>query len=832
MWRSSHPTMPLAVMNGGDMRGRSRLRRATSVALVLVLAAGVAACRPQWPVEGPGGGHPDRGFRGLLRGTEQAPWQVQAGVEQLTVTGATPGQPLTLYGTRQRKLLTLLADADGQAHFAYLPPEHATLQSGPGLDMSGLDVVGGTVVEPGRYIVIDDSAQPRLASAVVTVGGRDDLPDPALYDDQQLTGARLDILGNVAPGSSLEEGFQYLEMRDGVKLSAMVRFPDEAFYGRGPWPTVVEYSGYSPSNPASEEAGVRVARAMGYATVSVNMRGSGCSGGVFDVFNPAQMADGYDTIEIVARQPWVKGAKVGMVGLSYSGISQLFTAATNPPHLAGITAQSVIADPWLQAWPGGIFNSGFTQQWIKERNEAAAPGGSSWVTRRIAAGDTVCAAHQPLRNQILGFESLVHSLSSYTPSAAARDLRLLVRDIEAPVFLSGAFQDEQTGPQFTTMLDDFESTDVLRVNLWNGRHPDGYGPANLMRWFEFLELYVADRVPVLPPIMRLGLPPVLADQFDLADVELEPDRFAGFGADLEAARAAYQAEEPVRVLFESGAGANEVGEPGGTFALDLESWPAPQAEPATLYLGADETLTPDEPRRRDPGGVDSFRFDPDAGGSTLFGGTGDYPLLSRLWNVDWTRFDPGDELSYLTAPFEQDTVFAGPGYARLYVASDATDVHVQVSVSEVRPDGTEYLIQNGWLDLGHRAEDRRRSEGLEVVHPFTERAHRPLTPGEFVEARIDIPSFAHAFRAGSQLRLSVATPGRNHATWEFENPDYGGAVPTNQVAHTGRMPSALVLSWIEGVEVPAVPPAPCPALRGQACRPFVATENSPGTTPG
>ena len=63
-----------------------------------------------------------------------------------------------------------------------------------------------------------------------------------------------------------------------------------------------------------------------------------------------------------------------MVGLSYSGITQLYTAATNPPHLAGVVAQSVIADPWLQAWPGGIFNSGFTQQWIKERNAASVPG--------------------------------------------------------------------------------------------------------------------------------------------------------------------------------------------------------------------------------------------------------------------------------------------------------------------------------------------------------------------------------------------------------------------------------------------------------------------------
>ncbi|HEX6418402.1 MAG TPA: CocE/NonD family hydrolase [Acidimicrobiales bacterium] len=806
----------------------TRRRRAGLAAVAALLAVVAGAGEPAW--SGPAHGEPGDGggFRALLRGTEAAGWEVRPGVEQLTVTGAAPGQPLTLYGPGRDKLVTLRADADGQAHFAYVPDEHVTLQSGPDLDIGALDVVAGGVVEPGRYVVVDDTARPRLASAVLTVPGRDDLPSESLYEGQHLTGARLDVLGNVVPGSSLEDGFQYLEMRDGVELSAMVRFPDEALYGPGPWPTVVEYSGYGPSNPASEEPGVRLARALGYATVSVNMRGTGCSGGVFDVFNPAQMADGYDIVETVARQPWVAGGRVGMVGLSYSGISQLYTAVTDPPHLAGITAQSVIADPWLQAWPGGIYNAGFTRQWIQQRNRAAAPGGTSWVTQRIAAGDATCAAHQPLRNQIIDFEALSHSLTHHNEAAAARDLRRLVGDITVPVFVSGAFQDEQTGAQFTAMLDDFDRAEVLRVNLWNGRHPDGYGPANLMAWFEFLELYVAERVPVLPPLMRLALPGVLADQFDVEDVELGPDRFSSFGDDVAAARAAYEAERPVRVQFESGIGADEVGEPGGTFTLEVDTWPAAEAEATTLYLGGDETLTPARPRGR-AGGVDGFRFDPDAGGTTLFGPAGsDYPLLARLWDADWTRFGAGEELSYLTEPFAEDTVFAGPGYARLFVASDAADVHVQVSVSEVRPDGTEYLVQNGWLDLGHRAEDRRRTDGLEVVHRFTERAWRPVPDGRFVEARIPIPSFAHAFRAGSQLRLTIATPGRHHATWAFENPDYGGALPTHRVGRTAGMPSALVLSSLDGVDVPNVPPAPCPGLRGQPCRPFVPTENAPG----
>ena len=303
-------------------------RRLMAVALVVVLALTAVGCRRLRP--------DSDGFERWLRGTEPATWQVRAGVEQVTVTGAEPGQPLTLYGRapgarsgrRPERLLTLLADDHGQAHFAYVPGEHATVPSGPDLDFGDLgDMADGSVVAAGTYVVRDDSRSPALATGRIRVSGRDDVPEPALYESQELTGARLDVLGNPLPGSSLEDGFQYLEMRDGAVLSAMVRFPDPSLYGAGPYPTVIEYSGYGPSNPASEEAGGRLARAFGYATVSVNMRGTGCSGGVFDVFNPAQAADGYDAVEIVARQPWVLDGRVGMVGLSYSGISQLYVAA-------------------------------------------------------------------------------------------------------------------------------------------------------------------------------------------------------------------------------------------------------------------------------------------------------------------------------------------------------------------------------------------------------------------------------------------------------------------------------------------------------------------------
>ena len=308
-------------------------------------------------------------------------------------------------------------------------------------------------------------------------------PTPRSTTARTLTGARLDVLGNPKPGSTIDEGFQYLEMRDGVRAERQRPLPRRRpSTGPAPWPTVVEYSGYSPSNPASEEAGVRIARALGYATVSVNMRGTGCSGGVFDVFNPAQMADGYD-VDRDRRPPRTgcSAARSAWSACPTRASPSSTRRPPNPPHLAGVTAQSVIADPWLQAWPGGIFNSGFTQQWIKERNAAVVPGrhraGSPAASRPATPS---APAHQPLRNQNPDFENLARSLDELharrpRPATCAAG----PRHRGARVHQRGVPGRADRPPVHARCSTTSTRPPRCRVNLWNGRHPDGYAPANL-----------------------------------------------------------------------------------------------------------------------------------------------------------------------------------------------------------------------------------------------------------------------------------------------------------------------------------------------------------------
>src|ERR671922_2305722 len=130
---------------------------------------------------------------------------------------------------------------------------------------------------------------------------------------------------------------------------------------------------------------------MGFTVVDVNMRGTGCSGGAFDFFETLQNLDGYDVVETVSRQPWVAHNKVGMLGISYGGISQLFTAQTRPPSLAAIAPLSVIDGVQTTLYPGGILNTGFAVNWAKERIHDAKPaspnGGQGAAYKRVQQGD-------------------------------------------------------------------------------------------------------------------------------------------------------------------------------------------------------------------------------------------------------------------------------------------------------------------------------------------------------------------------------------------------------------------------------------------------------------
>ena len=318
-----------------------------------------------------------------------AAFDVAPGTEQVTVTGAEPGAPLDVVDRDGALLATGVADANGAFVARRLP--------------------GGAIVS-----VRSDGA----TSDEVKVMARGDAPPASFFAEQRLP----------------TDGLGYVETRDGTLLSASVWLPGPA--DAGPYPTVVEYSGYTPSDPESQGF-PDILNGLGYAYVGVNIRGTGCSGGSFRYFEYTQSTDGYDVIETVAAQPWVLGNRVGMVGVSYPGISQLFVAQTQPPSLAAITPFSVIADSAISTlYPGGILNTGFAVEWTRQRQADAEPLGQQWAADRIAAGDEVCEDNQDLRLQNPDLLADIEANAFWTDEVAA-DLapRLFVDRITVPTFV-------------------------------------------------------------------------------------------------------------------------------------------------------------------------------------------------------------------------------------------------------------------------------------------------------------------------------------------------------------------------------------------------------------
>ena len=296
-------------------------------------------------------------------------------------------------------------------------------------------------------------------------------------------------------------GYGYLTTRDGTSLAIDVRLPASP----GPYPTLVEYSGYGYANPAGAQSGIsQILNLLGYAVVDVNMRGTGCSGGAFDYFEKLQSLDGYDVVETVARQPWVLNGRVGMAGVSYGGISQLFVGATAPPHLAAITPLSVIDNTATTLYPGGLLNTGFAVKWAQDRVDDAKPAsptdGQGWAYKRIQEGDQICKANQTLHTAAADLIAKISKNRYFRPRVAnPLSPATFVHNIRVPVFMACQFNDEQTGAHCPNLADRFTSTRRKWFTYTNGFHIDSLDPETFNRWFDFLELYVAQRRPQYPP---------------------------------------------------------------------------------------------------------------------------------------------------------------------------------------------------------------------------------------------------------------------------------------------------------------------------------------------
>lgn len=168
-----------------------------------------------------------------------------------------------------------------------------------------------------------------------------------------------------------------IPMRDGMELPTNIYFPDGK---AGKYPCVLIRQ---PLGKESIDPNWFTHLKEGYVVAIQSTRSScdetgKCLPYVTD--GCGELADGYDTIEWLAKSEWTNG-KVATIGTSATGITQLLLAPSAPPHL--VCQYVEFAAPSLfqyAVWPGGQFRKEQVEGWLKVHKRDASV--TDWIHKQ------------------------------------------------------------------------------------------------------------------------------------------------------------------------------------------------------------------------------------------------------------------------------------------------------------------------------------------------------------------------------------------------------------------------------------------------------------------
>ena len=582
----------------------------------------------------------------------------------------------------------------------------------------------------------------------------------------------------------------FVTMSDGVQIALNVRMPNGYEEGKT-YPTIFEMNGYDGGSsdgdePAPANEGSRVLSKQfydDYVTVHASVRGTGCSGGEFDLFSWRSALDGHELIGWIAEQGWSNG-DIGIYGHSYGGITGFMVAATRPPELDAVSVSGLIDDLYRGiVYPGGVSNYGFPLLWTGGVRNVYDIGGGFFYGLDEGGAEDGCVANAPTKSRTVLNDAIVQGLQDTDNTwFQARSLVNYAERINVPIHISGAYQDEQTGPRGPYHLfEEVTNAPVRRLLMTNGDHgtqQDG----------KFLE---PDRKEFL-------------DYFLIGDGNLPgqtvtscPSANANPNACTTSAVPARYEESSVVTFLENLKGENDV-----PVAMEDSSFPLSSTVWTDVYFGPDGKLSTEAPGKE--GGSDTYLSgSPRQSWSYQGGHTTGAPLTTE-------DAHGVDELVFSTKEFEEPTAMIGPSTATLYMSSTAPDTEIFVEVIDEAPDGSRYYVQRGMLKASHRAIQGRLSDKLADGTIY--RPHRPHTnptniePGKIYKYLVEIFPFGHVFRPGHRLIVKVHTPPAADSYYAYIPKRPAGA---NTLFHDAERPSSLMLPFVplDGIQLKAAPGA-------------------------
>ena len=588
-------------------------------------------------------------------------------------------------------------------------------------------------------------------------------------------------------GEQVADGYEresfYLPMRDGCRIAIDLLHPTrdgERVAGR--LPTVLHATPYRRAFEISGGAGTaaRYARELrgmepgelvtqyeerpiareliqrGYHFASIDIRGTGASFGA--EYGDSWLAgqDAAAVVEWIAEQPWSSG-RVGMVGISYEGMMQFFTAGHRPKGLSCIAPQY----PGLpQCYvDGGLAISSFARVWERlhkniSENEPSAPvDGSDGIDLRAEAE----AQRSPDSYRwVEAFSEMdprdVTRMSSYDglrrrrprPDLGMGDLPSgwqesceIINASGVPTYLVTGWWD-LTFPGY--LIDAFNRLDVPRkliVGPWN--HGQG-GDPELLRWFDYWLKGIDNGVMDEPQVH-------------------------------------YGASEPS----------------GATVWKSAPRLPLPEAQPRSHWLTADRRLSAE--RAND---AEHLSYEVDHGVSLGTMSRHSYYVDDLYINTVDLNARTERCLTFTSEPLGDDIEITGWPAVQLEVSTTSDRGAVVVTLEQIDEDGAAAYLSEGFLNLAHRrvGDDPGGHEGP-VWHSWSKADLAPVQPGAAMDIQIEMYPVSCIIRAGQRIRLTIAAADADNLVVPTQGGEASLAITVG-----GERASRLLLPTVNETMVP------------------------------
>ena len=512
----------------------------------------------------------------------------------------------------------------------------------------------------------------------------------------------LAVLAASAPAAIAAQEVRELEFTasDGVSLFATVsgKAPLE------PRPLVVEYSPYG-QGPGGPPVGAR------FNYVQVHARGTGRSGGAWNIMGAREQRDIAESLRWFCDQPWSSG-RVGLYGFSASAIAAYH--AMRRPRLPCVKAAALLAGT-SSIYRDLIFIGGMPN--LVPATVVVTAIGSAFLANLPGRFGT----HPQSVLEATGgvTEALSAFVAHPTEDAFWRERTFPgpKGPPKVPILAATGFYDvESRGPFETFQAARKSGSHLLVIGAHDGA-AGGSGGAfpRFRRWFEHYLLGIDNGV---------------------------------------------EEERPVKLYVGHGSHEALVGD--GWTKVKAKDWPVPGTAWKSLHL---------DPRRSDTAvsindGTLALERPSAAATQSAFAlpsnalATDPY-TTSTVTSTQSTNLTEATSLTYTTPELSAPVMSVGPASLKVKLRSTAPETDIVAVLSDVAPDGQSHPVAAGRLRSTFTGIDRSRSRvdpsTGEIVQPYNDLSAKvTVPPGEPHTYHVEFWPIGNRFEGGHRIRLTLA----------------------------------------------------------------------------